>query len=153
MNDLFTGLYDKYIADTALVAAITGFYNTEAPPKAVFPYIVFQMIINTPDLDSSNNWENYTLQFNIFDNSRSADTIGAIYELLKGDTASGTGFDYFDLIVDNYTTVAMVRQSARLLRVDKIWQYNVLYELLSTYTGEVATAQYCGNFYNLLGIY
>ncbi|KKM62171.1 hypothetical protein LCGC14_1524320, partial [marine sediment metagenome] len=65
---------------------------------------------------------------------------------------SGTGFDYFDLLIDDYTTVIMQRDSARLTRVDKVWQYNVLYNLRTVYTGEVATERYWVHMYNLMGI-
>ncbi|KKM88787.1 hypothetical protein LCGC14_1255340, partial [marine sediment metagenome] len=84
MRNLFEGIYSKFEADTNLAAAVTALYNTEAPANAVFPYIVFSLISNTIDLDSSQNWEDYLLQFNIFDDDPSSGDICDIYELLKG---------------------------------------------------------------------
>lgn len=152
MKKLFTAIYTKFQADTALVGAVTDLYNTEAPSNAVFPYIVFSMVSNTIDLDSSQNWENYLIQFNIFDDDSSSNNICDIYELLKGDTAAGTGFDYFNLLIEDYATVVMTREVARLMRVDNVWQYNVSYSLKTVYTGEVATEKYCIHLYNLMGI-
>jgi len=152
MKKLFTAIYTKFQADTALVGAVTDLYNTEAPSNAVFPYIVFSMVSNTIDLDSSQNWENYLIQFNIFDDDSSPSNICNIYELLKGDTAAGTGFDYFDLLIEDYATVVMTREVAKLMRVDNVWQYNVSYSLKTVYTGEVATEKYCIHLYNLMGI-
>ena len=152
MRKLFEGIYTKYTEDTALAAAVTGLYNTEAPSNAVFPYIVFALISNTIDIDSSQNWEDYIIQFNIFDDDPSSGDISDIYELLKGDTAGGTGFDYFDLLIDDYTTVVLQRESATLLYIDKVWQYNVTYSLRTVYTGESAVEKYCLHMYNLMGI-
>ncbi len=152
MKKLFEAIYSKFEADANLLAAVTDLYNTEAKPNAVFPYIVFTLIVNTIDIDSSQNWEDYVLQFNIFDDSASPETICDIYELLKGDTGAGTGFDYFDLSIEDYTTVIMQRDNSRLLRVDKIWQYNVMYNVRTVYTGEVASEKYWIHFYNLMGI-
>jgi len=92
------------------------------------------------------------LQFNIFDKSASSRTICDIFTLLKGDVAAGTGFDYFDLLIDDYTTVIMDRELSRLLFIDKIWQYNVTYSLRTVYTGESAVEKYCAHLYNLMGI-
>ncbi|KKM92271.1 hypothetical protein LCGC14_1220020, partial [marine sediment metagenome] len=152
MRKLFEAIYSKFEADTALAAAVTNLYNTYAPPKAVFPYIVFALISNTIDLDSSQNWEDYIIQFNIFDDSPSSGTLSDIYELLKGDTAAGTGFDYFNLLIDDYTTVVLERESATLVYVDKVWQYNVTYSLRTVYSGESAVEKYCIHIYNLMGI-
>ncbi len=152
MRELFEGLYTKYVADTALAAAATGLYNTFAPSNAVYPYIVFALVSNVPDIDSSQNWEDYIIQFNIFDDARSQGAISDIYALLKGDTALGTGFDYFDLLIDDYTTVVMERTSARLMHIDDVWQYNVMYDLRTVYTGQVASEKYWIHMYNLMGI-
>jgi len=152
MRNLFEGIYSKFENDTALAAAVTDLYNTEAKPNAAFPYIVFSLVNNTTSLDSSQKWENYMIRFNIFDDDNSSGTVCDIYELLKGDTAAGTGFDYFDLVIDNYDTVILKRTSANLTKIDHIWQYTVLYELQTTYTGVASTAKYCIHLYNLLGI-
>ncbi len=152
MRKLFEGIYAKFVADASLVAAVTDLYNTEAPPNAVFPYIVYSLVSNTIDLDSSQNWENYLIQFNIFDDSRSSGGICDIFELLKGDTSAGTGFDYFDLLIDSFTTVALIREVAQLFYVENVWQYNVTYILSTTATGVVAVEKYCANIYNFLSI-
>ncbi|KKL61387.1 hypothetical protein LCGC14_2195800 [marine sediment metagenome] len=152
MKTLFQAIYNHFIEDP-LAASITGLYNTSAPDKAVFPYIVFSLVTNIPDIDSSQQWENGLLQFNIFSSKKSPKEITDIYELLKGDTITGEGFDYFDLLIDDYDTVILERDSAILTQLDnKIWQYNVTYSFMLTYTGESATEKFCSNFYSLLSI-
>jgi hypothetical protein len=127
-------------------------YNTEAPEEAIFPYIVNSIVDNSPDTDSSQNWENYLLQFNIFSDSSSCAEVDDIFKLLKGDIDLGTGFDLFKLVIDDYTTVILERKGSNLTKEEGIWKLNVLYSLMTTYTGESGTGTFNGNFFNLLSI-
>lgn len=153
MNKIFTALYSHFAADVALHASVSDLYNTEAPEEAVFPYLVMSITSNTPDIDSSQRWENYLIQFNIFSNKSSVIEINAIFELLKGDAALGTGFDYFQLVIDQYTTVILERKGTTLSKNEGVWQITVLYDLKTVYTGLVATEIFVGNLYNLLSVY
>lgn len=152
MKEVFAGIYTHFEADP-LAASVTGMYNTKAPPNVTFPYIVFSLLGITPDIDSTQQWETCLIQFNIFSKTSSSEEICDIYNLLKGDPVAGEGYDYFELLVDDYDTVILERESALLRRVENWWQYNVTYRLMMVKTGVAATEKFCGNFYNLLSIY
>lgn len=151
MKELFTGIYSHF-AEDPLAAAVSDMYNTKAPSNATFPYIVFSLVVGSHDIDSSQYWENPLVQFNIFSNEASSDEVCDIYNLLKGDAAAGEGYDYFELLVDDYNTVIMQRTTYILMPVEKVWQYTVTYRLMLTYTGESATARFIGKLYNLVQI-
>jgi hypothetical protein len=153
MKEIFTALYSRFTASTALHAAVSDLYNTEAKEEAVFPYIVMSIVDNSPDTDSSQNWENYLVQFNIFSNSPSSQEIDNIFTLLKGVTDLGTGFDFYNLAISDYDTVVLKRKGSNLTKEEGIWKLNVLYSLMTTYTGQAATEAFIGNLFNLLSIY
>lgn len=152
MKTLFEAIYNRFVADDTLYASVNGLYNTEAPQNASFPYIVFSLVSDVQDFDSSNLIEDTLIQFNIHSNASSASEICNIFEYLKGSTVDGTGFDFYELVIDNYTTLVLKRDVARLFREEKVWTYNVTYRCLLNYTGEVATERFCNNFYGLLGL-
>ena len=153
MKTTFAAIYTRFLADTNLVGSVTGLYNTKAPSNAVFPYIVFSLTSNTEDFDSSNFYEDAVIQFSIFSDAKSPEEVCDIYEYLTGDRDDDTsGFDFHTLLVDNYTTLAMMRNTSNLIQVDKVWQYTVNYELLMNYTGEGAAAEFISQFYALMGM-
>ncbi len=152
MKDLFKGIYDQFLADSNLVNNFTAMYNTQAPSNAVYPYIVFSLVIGEEDYDSDNYYEDLLIQFNIFSDAKSVETICDLYNYLKGNTNAGEGYDFFQLIVDNYDTLIMKRDTYRLLQVEKIWQYNVTYRVELRYTGTTTTERFYGNLYNLIGM-
>lgn len=151
MNELFVSIYGHYLKDP-LSDNLTGLYNTEAPPDAKFPFAVFSLVSDVPEFTFSEDFENCLVQFNLFSKKRSPTEIGDLFNLLKGYPISGTGFDYFELSLDDYETVSLQRENAILTKVEKIWQYNVTYRCVLQYTGEVAHAIENRFLYNLLSI-
>jgi len=121
MQVLFTGLYNKYLSNAALKAAITGFYFTEAPQDAVMPYVVYNLVSNVPDWTYTEDMENSLLQFSIFDDHSSSTTINDIYEKL---TAL---FDWCVLTVEGYSHIYMKREFNILTRGNDIWKYVIQY--------------------------
>ncbi len=153
MKTLFEAIYARFQADSDLSANVTDMYFDEAPDDAVFPYIVFSLIDGEEEFDSDNFYEDAILQFNIFSDEDSPEEVTDLFEYLKGDVGEGTGFDFFSLEVENYTTLILERQSYNILRVDDVWLYNVTYRCLLNYTGESITERFYGNLYNLVSIY
>jgi len=151
MNDLFKSIYAHYAADP-LAAALTDLYFTEAPPNAVFPYAVFSLVTDMANWTFTESFENCLVQFNIFSDTSSATEIGELFVLLKGDVAAGEGFDFFELVLDNFDTVSMEREMSNLVRVEKVWQYNVTYRCVLQYSGEVAHNVINKFLYNLMSI-
>lgn len=151
MKELFEAVYAHYLLDP-LANSMSGLYNTEAPQEAKFPFGVFLLVSNVQDFTFSENFENCLVQFNLFSSESSPVEISNLYELLKGDTVSGTGFDFLELFLDNYETVSLQREVATLTKVENIWQYNVSYRCVLQYSGEVVHVRFCGNLYNFLSI-
>ena len=121
MQVLFTGLYNKYLSNAALKAAITGFYFTEAPQDAAMPYVVYNLVSNVPDWTYTEDMENSLIQFSIFDDHSSSTTINDIYEKL---TAL---FDWCVLTVEGYSHIYMKREFNILTRGNDIWKYVIQY--------------------------
>ena len=92
------------------------------------------------------------MYFNIFSYEPSSSEVCDIFEYLKGVTVEGTGYDFNELNIDNYTTLILKRDVARLFQVEKIWQYNVTYHCMLNYTGEVAVEKFYGNLFALLSV-
>ena len=151
MTELFEAIYAHYLEDP-LANNLTGLYNTEAPQNAEFPYCVFALVSNVPEFTFNEDFENCLVQFNLFSKESSPAKICTLYELLRGDTISGTGFDFLELSITNYEAVSLIRENAILFQVDDVWQYNVTYRMILEKTG--AAAHFVSNkyLYNLISI-
>lgn len=123
MKALFDAIYDKYVADGKY--GLTALYNTEADDEAAYPYATFSLVAATTELvDFTEDWENCLIQFNLFDNdSKSTDINAACLALTNA-------FHKFDLVVAGYDTISLVKEVANLIRVEKIWQYNVSFRII-----------------------
>lgn len=127
MKALFDAIYDKYVIDGEY--GLTALYNTEADDEAVYPYATFSLISATSELaDFTEDWENCLIQFNLFDDGSGCDSkstdINAAYKLLK------TAFHKFDLVIVGYDTISLIKEVANLIRVEKVWQYNVSFRIV-----------------------
>lgn len=151
MDDLFAAIITHYTTDPLAASDLTDLYNTQAPQDAVFPYVVFALISDVPEWTFSEDFENCLIQFNIFSDKSNPVEICALYELLKGDVALGTGFDFLDLPVTDYEIVSLIRENAILTRLESVWQYNVTYRMEMQKTDAPARALTVG-MYNLLGL-
>lgn len=124
MTDLFNAFYTYYLT-TTLASSLQGFHNTLAPESAVYPYGVFQLIGDSPDWTYTEDTEEISLQVNLFSNTVDATEVCALFELLK------TAFDKQDISIDNYVWISCIRLPGTILtQVEKVWQYNVTYEIL-----------------------
>jgi len=86
MNLLFTGIYNKLIANTAgdLYVAVGGrFYLNHAPQNATLPYCIFSSISSIHEIDFGEEREDTLIQFDIFSENNSADEAGDILGYLK----------------------------------------------------------------------
>ena len=131
MVDLFVALGVWFDADP-ISGLVTKLYNTEADDKTAFPYITMSLPSVASDWTFTEEFENILVQFNIFSDDPSPAEVCAIFEALKGDkdAVPQTGLDFRDLSINNFGSVSMTRGPATLLRENRIWQYNVVYELV-----------------------
>jgi len=126
MKTLFTGIYNLFITGTPAIYTNVGgrFYLTEAPQNTAFPYIVYYLANNDYDYQFVEDFEDFLIQFNIFDDKASASNISTYFENLK------TLFDWSVPTVTGYTVSRFVREFAQLVRDDEVWQYTVQYRVL-----------------------
>ncbi len=126
MKVLFDAIMTKYNASTVLKAANTGgLYRERVPQKVRFPFMVMHHLDGRPKDTFSAYIENYTIQFNIYDNNTSDDNVDAIFSALS------TAFDYCALTITGYTHVVMRRVFSNSFYDEeaKTWQYVVQYEI------------------------
>lgn len=152
MKTLFTAIYERFTNESDLYASVNGMYMTQAPDNVEYPYIVFSLVSDLQDFDSSSILEDVLLQFAIYSDDRSPSEACDIFEYLKGNTALDTGYDFYALSVDDYNTLILKRETATLLKVEGIWQYVVTYRCILDYTGEVAQTRFYGDLYALMSI-
>ena len=123
MQVLFTGLYNKYLSNASLKAAITGMYFTEAIQTAILPYIVYFEISNVPDWTYTEDMENFLIQFSIYSSDSSSVDILSIFEKLK------TCYDWKILTVAGWNSIYMKREFNILSRDNDIWKMDVQYRI------------------------
>lgn len=124
MTDLFNAIYTYYLT-TSLSSSLQGFHNTVAPGGSTFPYGVFQIIGITPDWTYTEDTEEVSLQINLFSKTVTSKEVCTLFGLLK------TAFDKQDVSIDNHVWISCVRTPGAILtRVEKVWQYNVTYDIL-----------------------
>jgi len=124
MKALFNAIYAAFDG-SGIKPLVTGFWNTEAPDDAAFPYIVFQLVNDkTDDFASDKHFsENILLQFNLFDRDPSMKALLAIYVALIDC------YDFANLAVIGYTALSCVREGTLQTKVNKVWQINVTYRI------------------------
>ncbi len=155
MNELLTAIYDHFKTDPLFTSTVhlTDLYDTEAPASAMFPYGTVAIISDIQEFTFTEDFEDCLVQFNLFSKKSSAEELGVLFNLLKGDTEAGEGFDFKDLtFIDNFRPVSLERVNAIRTRVEKIWQYNVTYRCVLQYDGVIAHAVTNKFLYNLMSI-
>lgn len=121
MKVLFDAIYARFLSEGKL--GLTDFYTVEAPDDVEFPYGTYSTNI-TPDWTFTDIQEDCLLMFVLFSNIPGHTEVCAAFAALKA------AFDFHDLDVTGYEPISLVREPAKLTRVEKIWQYNVNYRLL-----------------------
>lgn len=126
MKTLFTGIYNLFTTGSPAIYTDVGgrFYLTEAPQDTTFPYIVYYLVSNDYDYQFEEDFEEFVIQFNIFDDKASPSNISDYYENLK------TLFDWSSPTVSNYTVITFQREFSQLARDDDVWQWTVQYRVL-----------------------
>lgn len=126
MKALFTGIFNLFTTGTPAIYTSVGgrLYLTEAPQNTSFPYIVYYLISNDYDFQFEEDYEEFIIQFNIFDDDASASDIGTYFENLK------SLYDWSSPTVTGYSVINFTREFAQLARDDDVWQYTVQYRVL-----------------------
>jgi hypothetical protein len=136
MKALYTAIYTLFTATSggppavhnSFYTAIGGrLYFTEAPQAATFPYCVYSMISNTPEYFFNDElYEEFLIQFSLFDQDNSASDIGTNMGYLK------SLFDDCSITVASYGHLLFERELSGMLRDadNNIWHYSVDYNVI-----------------------
>lgn len=136
MKALTTAIYAK-ASGSAFSTAIGGrLYKGRAPDGAVYPYVVYMVISETPDPTFSDDLENVLVQFSIFSSASSSGEAEDIYALLCAL------YDNCALTITGETMIYMQRQVATPMVEDhvtvsgtlEVWHYAVDYAVLTRVT-------------------
>ena len=126
MQEALESIYTRFVADADLSGAVTGMWQTEAPPKTVFPYITTHLVSNNPLwVFPAKAMENLLIQFSIFSDTVADTEVNRIYRYLT------VAYDNVNLTVCGHACVMMKRENAGLMRNDEVWQYAVTYRLMA----------------------
>jgi len=128
MKNLITAIYSKATGGgNTFTTALGGrIYFNEAAQRADMPYSVFSLVSAVPEYYLQFRHESVLVQFNIFDESRSAVNVS---------TYAGYCKDLFDdcaMTVTGYTMILFEREQERVLRNDmteNTWLYNIQYRV------------------------
>ncbi len=149
---LMEAIYARYLLDSNMTTLFT-LWDTEAPPKTKYPYIIYSLSVDDFDFNMMQEFEDCIILFDLYSDEKSPAQLEEMFDVLKGIPAAGTGFDFYDLPVDNFQTIVMKREEVTKTREECIWHYAITYKILLEYTGVGAGSRFCSNFYNLLSIY
>jgi len=128
MNALFTGIYSKFTTGVPAFYTNMGgrLYLVEAPQDSEYPHTVYSMPSNFPEYYFNDEvFEDFIIQFSIFDENKSSVTIGGYLENLKAL------YDDANITVAAYSTVIFERMTTQIFRhqKDNIWQYTTQYNV------------------------
>lgn len=126
MKAIADAIMTKYNAATTLKAANTGgLWLEEVPQKTAFPYTTFHFISGRPEYTFTENMESFTIQFNIWSDSKSSATVLDIFDKLIAV------FDWCSLTITGYTSIYMERISNNLMKNEDntVWQQTVIYNV------------------------
>ena len=132
MKNLTTAIYGK-LSGSALAAHIgTRMYKGRAPEEAAYPYIVYTIVSDVPNLTFSEDFEDVIIQFSLFSSTSSSTEVEDIYTDLK------TLFDECTMSITSETLVWMIRQNTTQMVEDhttrdgliQVWHYAVDYYLM-----------------------
>jgi len=127
MQNLLNGLYSKFTGSTgagSLHADLGGrLYFDEARQNSAYPYGVYYLISDVPSWTFDADFEEYLIQFNLFDDdSSSADVNTAQLALM-------TLYDWTTLTSSGYTNIYMQREFSNLTREEDVWNYMTQYRV------------------------
>lgn len=129
MQVLMNGIHDKFTGTTtagSLYVLLSGkLYPYEAKQNDTYPYGVYYLISDVPDHTFDADFEEYLIQFNLFDDDSSVTDINTAYSALT------TLYDDTTLSVTGYTNVYTKREFSYLTREEDIWNYMTQYRVFT----------------------
>jgi len=128
MKQLFTSLYTYYKSRPELVTAITDFYLESAPAEAVFPYVVCKLVSSTMDHTYTEKFENYLIQFDVYEDSSSPKRSAELWDLIV------QALDFWTGAVESYAMISAIREGTLMSQWEvegkKVWDVTLNYRIL-----------------------
>lgn len=131
-GDLQRAVYSEAIGNSALSTAVTqtgkqltqGIFYQTAPEDAAMPYVVFNIISQTPIHDFDDTLEDVLVQFSVFDNSEGIATVEDVKDKLL------TTFDRASLTFAAKSDIGCLRVAQTGPdRIEDGWMSTVDYEI------------------------
>lgn len=132
MKNLTTAIYGK-LSGSSLEGSIgTRMYKGRAPESAVYPYVVFQIISNSPDNVFGGYYEETLIQFSLYSSNSSSTEVEDMYTYLKAL------YEEQDMTITSETLIWMRREYAHLMVEDhtvrnegtiRVWHYAITYRI------------------------
>ena len=127
MQVLLNGIYSKFTGSTgagSLHADLGGrLHFDEAPQNSAYPYGVYYLISDVPSWTFDADFEEYLIQFNLFDDDSSSADVNT------AQLALTTLYDWTTLTSSGYTNIYMQREFSNLTREEEIWNYMTQYRV------------------------
>jgi hypothetical protein len=123
------------LSGSSLETAIGGrMYKGQAPDGTEYPYVVYQVVTNTPDHTFSEDFENTIIQFSLFSSASGTTEIEGMYSNLK------TLYDEQPFSVTGSTLIWMKRTNAAFIvdehttpsGTQRVFAYHVDFETLTS---------------------
>lgn len=130
MKEFFQGIYSRATSSASTLYSKVGtrIYLGEAPQNTALPYIVYGLVDNSKDKNLNTYYEEGTVDFTIYSNSKSVAEVSETYNALK------ERFDDCTFPVTDYSVINFDRDISYLDKVpdekpgESLWQYTVQYD-------------------------
>jgi Protein of unknown function (DUF3168) len=125
-KDFSLALYTKFSSSNSLNTLLNGRLYKEMAPQTpqVYPYATYHLISGTHEWGFREDYENLTVQINLYSNKNSSSEIEDLFDALV------LLFDWCTLAIPDQRFLFMRRESANLFRdEDEIFIYAVTYRI------------------------
>jgi hypothetical protein len=131
MLNLTTAIYSKFTGSTLASYIGNRMYKGQAPAGVTYPYIVYSMVTDRPDVTFGTKYEDVVIQFSLYSIASGTAEIETMYTYLK------TLYDECSLTITGETLICMKRSNA-MFQVEEhttptgtamVWVYHVDYSV------------------------
>jgi hypothetical protein len=136
MKNLTTAIYGKLSGSSLSTLIGDRLFKGRAPENTEYPYVVFFVVSDVPDLTFTEDYEDILLQFSLFSSTSSTTEIEDMYAALK------SLYDECALTITGATLVWMKRANSQFMVEDhetpsgtsQVYHYAVDYDILTSLT-------------------
>jgi hypothetical protein len=131
MKNLTTGIYSKAAGSALMTSIGSRLYKGRAPANATYPYVVYSVVTDMPDVTFTEDYEDVIIQFSLYSSASGTTEIENMYTYLKAV------YDECELTITDETLICMKRDNAVFQAEDhttpsgtaQVWAYYVDYSV------------------------